>query len=98
MGGRLASAQGFVGLNFENAVITPDPSSPYYPTAVYAGDAIPGWTATGFIGPTDVFYNSTSEGSPVVSILGANGTPSALDGAYSIELYGGDDGPPRRIH
>jgi hypothetical protein len=94
MGGRLAWSQGFVDLNFENAVITPDPSSPYYPDAVYSSSAIPGWTATGFLSPTDIFYNTTSQGSPVVSILGANGTPSALDGAYSIELYGGGIGSP----
>jgi hypothetical protein len=81
-------AQGFVNLNFEEATIVPDTSSPY-PNAVYAGDAIPGWIATGFIGPTDILYNSASLGDPSVSILGINGTPPALDGAFSIYLYGG---------
>ena len=66
MGGRLASAQGFVNLNFENAVITPDPSSPYYPNAVYASSAIPGWTATGFLSPTEILYNDVSLGDPFV--------------------------------
>lgn len=42
-------SQGFVNLNFEQAVITPDPSSPYYPNAVYASNAIRGWIATGFM-------------------------------------------------
>jgi len=82
-------SQGFVNLNFENAIITPDPSSPYYPNAVYASDAIPGWTATGFIGPNDILYNSASLGSTSVSILGTSGFPPALDGNFSIYLYGG---------
>lgn len=82
-------SQGFVNLNFEDATIVPDPSSPYYPNAVYASDAIPGWTATGFIGPNDILYNSASLGSTSVSILGTSGTPPALDGNFSIYLYGG---------
>jgi hypothetical protein len=81
--------QGFVNLNFENAIITPDPSSPYFPNAVYASNAIPRWTATGFIGPTDILYNSASLGSTSVSILGTNGFPPALDGNFSVDLYGG---------
>jgi len=85
--------QGFVNLNFEQAVIVPDATSPYYPNAVYASSAIPGWTATGFIGPTDILYNSASLGSTSVSILGVNGNPPALDGNYSIYLYGGDAPP-----
>ena len=82
-------SQGFVNLDFESAVITPDPSSPYYPNAVHASDAIPGWTATGFIGPTDILYNSPSLGSTSVSILGTSGFPPALDGNFSVLLYGG---------
>ena len=85
-----AQGQGFVNLNFENAVITADPSSPYYPNAVYASNAIPGWTATGFIGPYDILYNSASLGSSSVSILGTNGFPSSLYGNFSVYLYGGD--------
>ena len=81
-------AQGFINLNFESGTIIQDTSSPY-PNAVYANDAIPGWTATGFIGPTDILYNSASLGDPSVSILGTDGTPPALDGAFSIYLYGG---------
>jgi hypothetical protein len=82
-------AQGFVNLNFENATIIPDPSSVYYPNAVYASNAIPSWTATGFIGPNDILYNSASLGSTSVSILGTNGFPNALDGKFSVYLYGG---------
>jgi hypothetical protein len=83
------SAQGFTNLNFESATITPDPSSPYYPNAVYASSALPGWTATGFIGPNEILYNSASTGATSVSILGVNGFPKALDGQFSIYLYGG---------
>ena len=39
----LIHGQGFVNLNFENAQIVYDSSYPPY--AVYASDAIPGWTA-----------------------------------------------------
>jgi hypothetical protein len=78
-------SQGFVNLDFENAVITPDPSSPYYPYAIYANDAIPGWTATGcFLGSKDILYNAPSLGSTSISILATNGTPPALDGAFSV--------------
>lgn len=86
---RNASGQSFVNLDFEDATIVPDASSPYYPNAVFASDAIPGWTATGFIGPNDILYNSASLGSTSVSILGTSGLPPALDGAFSIYLYGG---------
>jgi hypothetical protein len=83
-------SQGFSNLNFEDAVIVPDPSSPNYPYAVYASNAIPGWTA--YVGPTpqtDIIYNTLSLGATSVSILGQNGVPSSLSGAYSINLYGG---------
>ena len=86
---RSVSGQGFVNLDFEDAVITPDPSSPYYPNAVYSNDAIPGWTAVGFLSPNDILYNSASLGTTSVSIFGVNGTPPVLDGAFSIYLYGG---------
>jgi hypothetical protein len=94
---RNVSGQSFVNLNFENAIITPDPSSPYYPDAVYASDAIPGWTATGFIGPNDILYNGASLGATSVSILGVNGYPPALDGNFSIYLYGGVTAPAASI-
>jgi len=87
-------AQSFVDLDFEDAVIVPDPSSPYYPNAVYASDSLPGWTVTGnFMGPSEIFYNDISLGSPSVSIFDANG-PSriyypVLDEEFSVDLYGG---------
>ncbi|MGD0251556.1 MAG: PEP-CTERM sorting domain-containing protein [Verrucomicrobiota bacterium] len=87
-------SQGFVNMDFEDAIITPDPSSPYYPIAVYASDAIPGWIATGcFLGSSDILYNGPSLGSTSVSILGTNGFPPALNGNFSVDLYGGDTAP-----
>ena len=84
-----AQGQGFVNLDFESAVIVSDPSSPYYPNAVYANDAIPGWVVTGFLGPNEVLYNTISLGATSVSILGTSGTPSPISGAFSIDLFGG---------
>jgi hypothetical protein len=87
-----ASGQGFINLDFEDATIVPDPSSPYYPYAVYTSDAIPGWTVTGnYLGPNDIIYNDTSLGAPSVALWGMNSQYSLapLDGAYSIDLYGG---------
>lgn len=81
--------QDFVNLNFENAVIVADHSSPYYPNAVNAASAIPGWTSTGFLAPNDIVYNTTSLGSTSVSIYGAAGDYKPLEGEYSIGLYGG---------
>jgi hypothetical protein len=86
---RYCFSQGFINLDFEEAVIVPDSSNPYSPNAVYASDAIPGWTPTGFTGPTWVLYNTASAGSTSVSILGTSGFPPALDGLFSVYLYGG---------
>ena len=88
IGNRLGFAQGFVNLDFEDATLAYDPD--YGPNAVYASDALPGWTVTGYSGPTAVLYNTASAGSTSVSILGVTGLPPALDGNYSLLLYGGD--------
>ena len=88
----IGHAQGtFQNLDFEDAVIILDTSSPYYPRAVYASYAILGWTATGFVGPQDIYYNSLTIGSPCVSIDDTTGSFHAppIDGTYSIVLYGG---------
>ena len=89
VGTQAGYSQGFVNLNFEDASIVPDASSPYYPYAAYASFAIPGWTATGFLGPTNIFYNDISLGAPSVSLFGTNGPYPVIDGAFSIDLYGG---------
>ena len=90
-------AQGsFQNLNFEQATIVSDPSSPYYPSAVYASDAIPGWTwtPTDILGTNDILYNDVSLGAASVSLLGNGGGFTAIDGAFSISIYGGANGPP----
>jgi hypothetical protein len=89
-----ADGQGFVNLNFENATITPDPSGPYYPDAVYASNAIPGWTTTGgFLGPNDIGYNFFSLGSTAITLVGTNAAIHAIDGNFGVFLYGGDTAP-----
>ncbi len=87
--------QSFVNLDFEDATIVPDPSSPYYPSGVYAGSAIPGWTAAGLTSPNDILYDDASLGATSVTLCGTNSpySHSALDGLFSIELYGGVEGP-----
>lgn len=95
VGNQLGVAQGFVNLDFEDATIVFDPD--YGPNAVYASAAIPGWTPTGFSGPTTVLYNTASAGGTSVSILDINGHPPALDGAFSVYLYGGGGEPAASI-
>ena len=83
--------KGFINLNFENATIVPDTSSPFYPSAVYANSALPGWTVSGvtFLPTNEILYNDITLGSTCVSIMGTNGNPAALAGAYSVYLYNG---------
>lgn len=88
-----ALSQGFVDLNFENATIVPDTSSPYYPYAVYANSAIPGWTVSGitFLPTNEILYNTLSTGSSSVSLLSTNAPfgngALVIAGEYSINLY-----------
>ncbi|HLX94786.1 MAG TPA: PEP-CTERM sorting domain-containing protein [Verrucomicrobiae bacterium] len=88
---RNASGQSFVNLDFEDATIVPDPSSSYYPYAVYATNAIPGWTVGGnFQGINDIFYNTISLGAPSVALFGTQPPiygPGPLDGVFSIDLF-----------
>lgn len=83
-----ALGQGFVNLDFEQAVIVPDPSNGQ--TAVYASNAMPGWTLSGvYLGPNDILYNDLSLGAPSISIFSTNGIYPVIDGAFSVDLYGG---------
>ena len=89
---RDTSGQNFINLNFEQAKIVRDTSSPYYPYAVYVSDAIPGWTiSNNFMGTNEIFYNDLSLGAPSVALFGTNSeySPPPLDGKFSIGLYGG---------
>ena len=93
---RSVAGQDFVNLDFEDAVITPDPTSPYYPYGVYANQALPGWTisADPFF-ETVIFYNDYSLGATCVQLFGNNSTfsPPPLDGSFSVDLYGGQTTP-----
>jgi|SRR5579862_5206846 len=84
----------FINLDFEQAYIVPDTSSPYYPYAVDASQAIPGWTPVGFLSP-DILYNDISLGATSITLCGVNSmfSPPPLDGQFSIDLYGGTEGP-----
>jgi hypothetical protein len=86
--------QGFINLNFERATIVRDTSSPYYPYAVYASNAIPGWTPSGFLGSTEILYNDISLGAASVSIFDTSGVYPVIDGTFSIQIYGGANGAP----
>ena len=83
-------AQGFINLDFESAVIVQDASSSFYPNGIYASNALPGWiVSVGATQPSDLLYNTISLGSTSVALLGTNGVPGSLSGAYSVNLYGG---------
>lgn len=87
---RNSEGQSFTNLDFEDATIVLDTSSPNYPHDVYTVDAIPGWATTGcFLGPTEITYNTLPIFAPDIAILGTNGGTPPLDGNFTIELYGG---------
>jgi hypothetical protein len=91
-------AQSFVNLNFENAHFTVDSSGTFFggifgSSAVYASNAIPGWTPyLGGVPQTDIVSNGATAGSAMVSLQGTNTTvffaEPALQGRWSIFLQG----------
>ena len=87
--------QGFINLNFESAVIKLDTSSVYYPYAVVASNAIPGWNAYGYLNTTPIVvpslgYNTIAlDGAAVNLETATNSFPRAIQGNYSILLQGG---------
>lgn len=82
---RLGFSQGFINLDFESANL-----SAYGAGFVPAPDAIPGWTAyIDGVSQANIFYNELSLGAPAVAVFGTNGFYNVIDGAYSIDLYGG---------
>ena len=87
-------SQGFVNLDFESAVIVSDPSSPYYPYAVSANDALPGWSTSGcFLGPNDILFNDVSLGAPCISVLGPGWSGGGIiQGNYTLLLTAGVGG------
>lgn len=93
---QLAHSQGsFENLNFESATVVLDPTSPYYPHAVIASNAIPGWTAYTYGNAlTTILYDSQTLGNAAVALIDANdlGGASPLQGLYSLGLNGQDPG------
>ena len=86
---KTAVSQSFVNLDFENARFTADPTSGYYPYAVYASNSIPGWTAYETTLPSsEIFSNSESISGGAVSIIGTNYFRPLIQGKYSILLEG----------
>jgi hypothetical protein len=86
----------FRNLDFEQATIVFDPTSPSAPYAVYASNAIPGWTA--YLGTTpqpDIIYDTITLGSAAVSIHDTNDTHyPVLQGVYDILLQPFSGGAP----
>jgi len=87
-----AYAQGtFQNLDFESATIVPDPSSPFYPNAVIASSALPGWTAYIYGFPeTSILYHTRVLSTANVTLFDPNdvGDPTPLEGLYSVGLMG----------
>jgi hypothetical protein len=79
--------QGFIDLDFEDAVIIRDPSLPYYPDSAYAASAVPGWAVYGsVIGTNAIFYNFISLGVAAVSIHDNASLLAPLQGSYTMLL------------
>lgn len=85
---RVASGQGFINLDFEQATIPPTPAGGW----VYPADptqCFPGWSVGG--SGTVVMYNDLSLGAPATILMGPTfpNLPnySPLQGSYSVLLY-----------
>jgi hypothetical protein len=87
----------FQNLNFESANIVLDSTSPYYPNAINASNAMSGWTVTGSFTAPDVLYNDISLASPAVSLQGPGSTEPILQGSYTVFLQGSQFGMPGAV-
>ncbi len=78
----------FQNLNFESAEITNVSGSGVYPVS----KALPGWTVVGVEATlsNEVLYNNYDLGNTSASLQGTNGPFPALDGKFSVNLFGGD--------
>lgn len=84
----------FINLGFERANIILDQSSPYFPHAINASNAVPGWTVTGSVTDPDVFYNDVSLGASAVSLQGPGSHEPILEGSYTVYLQGSSASSP----
>lgn len=82
-------SQGFVNLDFEAARIVPDPDSPYYPSDVFATDAVPGWVAyLHGVPQQDIVYNTVPLSAAAVTLQGPGSSLSPIQGQYFVSLWG----------
>lgn len=97
--GFTAEAQGtFQDLNFESARIILDTNSPFFPNAINASNALPGWTVGGENeAAPDVLYNTISSGAAVVSLQGPGSFEPILQGSFTVELQGSSSGAPASV-
>ena len=92
-GGVNCFSQGFVNLNFEQAIILTDAGSIFYADA---GSAFPGWTAyISGVPQTSIFYNTVPLGAAEVTLQGTNNgvysggtTIPVVQGEYFAMLWG----------
>jgi hypothetical protein len=96
VGQQIGFSQGsFENLNFESATIVTDPSNPYYPYAINAADALPGWVVVaGGIGGGDIAYNDQPAGAAWATLQGPGSHEPILQGNYSVGLFGSSAGQP----
>jgi hypothetical protein len=87
------SGQGFVNLDFEDSIITS--SQPSFLGFDFGMANVPGWTQnngwgdSNYSGGTSLIYNNQTLDNPDISIWDTTYLRPAIDGNYSIYLYGG---------
>jgi len=83
------NGQGFMNLDFEDAVIVPDPTSVYYPWEVYAFNAISGWTPyVNGIPQQNIFFNVTPISAAEVTLQDSESGFAPVEGQYTVWLFG----------
>jgi hypothetical protein len=91
---RAALAQGFVNLNFEqSAIVSSSPSGSGFNWGIAN---VPDWAAydlisSNFTGGTTVLYNRQGLDNPSVSLIDSSYWTPALQGKYSVLLFGGSN-------
>jgi hypothetical protein len=91
-GAQAGISQNFTNLDFEDATIVRDTQVPIA-NAIYASDAIPGWTAY-VNGTARAFISYGGQSSGEIELIGTNTITKPVQGDYSILLRGGVTGFP----
>ncbi|MDE3068601.1 MAG: PEP-CTERM sorting domain-containing protein, partial [Verrucomicrobiota bacterium] len=70
----------------------------YYPYAVYANDAIPGWTAyIGGVSQSDIIYNTRPLDAAEVTLQGTNSNVlTPIEGNFTVVLFGASSSAPQQ--